>query len=106
MSATSPSRMIALAVSSSCALAPGGAVRWASATVSLCVLARRHADRAVEADILTVPVVVLDHRQRQLGIFLGPAEPLGKRHRGGERFLRLFRQRLHQGSLENTGQDG
>src|SRR5215472_10869706 len=52
-------------------------------------LARRHADRAVEADVLAVEVSVGDHRQRQLGVLLGVAEALGERHGGGQRILHL-----------------
>src|SRR5258707_5991463 len=55
------------------------------------LLPGRHADGAVEADGLAVQHVVLDDLQRELGVFLGIAQPRGERHLCAQALLRLGR---------------
>src|SRR3569623_1697399 len=67
--------------------------------------ARRHANGAVQADILAVQIVVFDHEQRETGIFFGPAEPLRERHLQRQRIAYLLGGGLQQRRVEGAGQD-
>src|SRR5690349_21685027 len=53
------------------------------------LLLRCHAQRGVEPHHFAVQIRVVDHVQRQRGKFVGMAEPMRERERGGERVLGL-----------------
>ena len=54
--------------------------------------ARRHAQRAVEADHFAVEVTVVDAVKHERGEFARFAQPLGEWHGGAEQILSLLRQ--------------
>ena len=54
---------------------------------------------------LAVEIAVLDHVAHQRGVLRRLAEPLRKRHRGGEALLRGLRQRLQHRRGEDAGRD-
>src|SRR5258706_12608894 len=67
--------------------------------------ARRHAQRAVEADHLAVERTVLDDRRGKVGEFLGLAEALGERDARGQRGLHFFGQLLQERRQEQARRD-
>src|SRR3546814_2261308 len=69
------------------------------------ISARRHADAAVEADVLTVEIAILDHAHGEIGIFVGNPEALRVEHRGAERVAHRLRRAGEQRGVENARQD-
>src|SRR5215472_11562929 len=68
-------------------------------------LLRLHADRAVQADGLTVEHRDLEHARHELREFLRPAEARGERHLRGERVLHVLGHPVHHGGVEDTRRD-
>ena len=69
------------------------------------VLARRHADCAVQANILTIEITVAAHLNGQRGIFGGVAQSSGVGHLRAQRLFYVVRRALQKRRVENTWQD-
>src|SRR6478672_7811433 len=68
--------------------------------------ARRHPQRAIQADHLAIEVGVGDDMAGQLGELFGFAQARRERDRGGQRLLHGLGQLLHQRRGEQAGRDG